>query len=884
MTTTNLRCEYKTCPLGIGETAPRLSWEILSEERNVLQRAYHIRVAESAQELSSSNLLWDSGKVESNQSNQVVYEGKELASSMWCYWQVKVWDNKGNESNWSEVACWSMGLLGTADWKAQWVEPGWEEDPKKSNPVPMFRKEFDLSKKVDRAIACISARGLYEVEINGQKVGDQEFTPGWTTYQKRLQYQTFEVTHLLKSGGNAIGAYLGDGWYRGNMGWENHRNHYGEKVALLFQLELVYKDGEKEMVISDDSWKGSTGGILESDIYNGEVFDASLEPSGWSMPGFDDTEWRAINVVDYGYENLIASQGVPVRQIQEINPVEILKTPKAETVIDFGQNLVGKIRLRVKGEKGTVIKIYHAETLDRDGNFYTANLRSAKQQLTYKLKGEEETYEPKFTFMGFRYVKIEGLRKEIQPEDITAIVIHSDMAPTGNFECSNPLLNQLQKNIQWGQKGNFLDVPTDCPQRDERMGWTGDAQVFASTAAFNMDVFAFFSKWLADLAADQDEDGSVPSVIPSVLSKESNGRTGWSDAATIIPWQFYLEYGDKRLLERQYPSMKAWVNYMRNQAGSDYLWQRGEHYGDWLFYSVNDDRDGVSAITQKYFLTQCFFAHSTDLLCKAAKVLDKKEDWETYSKLFEKVKTAFQREYITPNGRLTSDTQTAYVLALQFDLFPEHLRQQAVERLVKNIRLYNTHLTTGFLGTPFINHVLTKYGYLYLAYELLLQDTWPSWLYPVKKGATTIWERWDGIRPDGTFQEASMNSFNHYAYGAIGDWMYQTIGGIQIDEARPGYQHFVIHPQVGGGLAFANTWHQSLYGRIESNWKLKGGLFILEVLIPANTTAAIVLNGAYAEKVKESGQMISENGDFEVEQGKNWLRIELGSGKYIFEG
>jgi alpha-L-rhamnosidase len=503
----------------------------------------------------------------------------------------------------------------------------------------------------------------------------------------------------------------------------------------------------------------------------------------------------------------------------------------------------------------------------------------------YILKGEgEEIYEPHFTFQGFRYVKVEDYPGELRVDDLTGIVIHSDFELTGSFSCSNPLLNRLQHNIQWGQKGNFLDVPTDCPQRDERLGWTGDAQVFSRAACFNGDVAAFFTKWLADLSADQFEDGRVPHVVPNVLGPNSGGSAGWADASTIIPWNVYLIYGDKRILENQYKSMVKWVNYMENEAGEDYLWNTGPHFGDWLFYSINNDVSGRSAVTNKYLIAQAFFAHSTELLLKIAKLFGKTEDERKYGDLLRNVKQAFLNEYVTPNGNLVSGTQTAYVLALKFDLLPEEQQKGAIEKLVKSIKEYKDHLTTGFLGTPYICHVLSDHGYPDIAYKLLLQETYPSWLYPVKMGATTIWERWDGIRTDGSFEEASMNSFNHYAYGAIGDWMYRVIGGINPDEEQSGYKHIIIHPRPGGNLEYAKTSYQSGYGEIRTSWNIEGDIFRLRVVIPVNTTASVILpQGGKPENIRESGKPLNEvQGILSSKPDVEDVLLELGSGDYDF--
>ncbi len=881
-----LVCEYKVNPVGLDIQHPRFGWKIVSNERGVLQTAYQIRVAGSSNELEGKDqLLWNPDKVSSDQSLQVSYQGLKLKSGKRYYWQVKVWDNNGNSSDWSEVAYWEMGLLNPSDWKAEWIRADLNEDVSISNPSPYLRKEFKLKGDVVRARAYISAHGLYEAELNGKSLGDQVFTPGWTSYNSRVQYQTYDVTRLVQKGGNAIGVILGDGWYRGNIGWANHRNEYGDNLSLILQIDVTYSNGKTEKILSDDSWSASTGPILLSDIYNGETYDARLEEKAWSSVGFEDENWQKVKLVDLPKTTLICPQGPPVRRIEEIKPIAIIKTPKGETVFDMGQNMVGRLRIKVKGEAGSVITLYHAEVLDKEGNFYTENLRSAKQIVKYILKGEgEETYEPYFTFQGFRYVKVEDYPGELSKDDLTGIVIHSDYEPAGSFTCSNPLLNQLQHNIQWGQKGNFLDVPTDCPQRDERLGWTGDAQVFSRAASFNGDVASFFTKWLADLEADQFEDGRIPHVVPYVLGENSGGAAGWADASTIIPWNIYQVYGDKRILEAQYSSMVNWVGYMTNEAGDNYLWNTGDHFGDWLFYSINNDVSGRSAVTSKYLIAQSFFAHSVNLLTKTAEVLGKSEDVKKYTELYENVKQAFLNEYVTPNGNLVSGTQTAYVLALNFDLFTETQRKAAVEKLVKNIEAYKYHLTTGFLGTPYLCDVLSDNGYIDVAYKLLLQETYPSWLYPVKMGATTIWERWDGIRTDGSFEEASMNSFNHYAYGAIGDWMYRVIGGIDTDKEQVGYKHIVINPRPGGELDYAETSYMSAYGKIRSSWKIDDGGFHFELSIPVNTTATVSLPGAgKPESVKESGKQLSiANGIQSFKSSGEDVVLELGSGNYEF--
>ncbi|MGE0100860.1 MAG: family 78 glycoside hydrolase catalytic domain [Blastocatellales bacterium] len=874
---TGLRTEYAVNPLGIDVRKPRLSWKIVSNRRGVIQAAYRIRAAGSESDLTAGrNLIWDSGRVTSGDSINLIYGGPDLKSGQRVWWQAQIWDESGNASGWSAPAWWETGKL--SDWKASWIEPDLPEDPKKSNPAPMLRRQFRLSGEVKSARAYVTAHGLYEMHLNGRRVGKDLFTPGWTSYNKRLQYQTYDVTDMLRRGDNAVGVMLGDGWYRGNLGFSDQRNTYGSKLALLLQIDVTYADGRSETIGSDSQWKASTGPIIESDIYNGEVYDARLEKEGWTTAAYSDSGWSGVKTADIPKDKLIAPAGPPVRAIEEIKAVKILKTPAGLTVVDFGQNMVGWVRMKVRGVAGTKVTLRHAEVLDKAGEFYTANLRAAKQTNRYTLKGGgEEVWEPRFTFQGFRYVAVEGYPGELTLDALTGVVIHSDIDPAGEFAASQPLINQLQHNIVWGQKGNFLDVPTDCPQRDERLGWTGDAQVFARTAIFNMDVAGFFTKWLGDVAADQLPSGSVPFVIPDVLSKPNApaaGSAAWADAAVIIPWTMYLTYGDKRILERQYESMAKWVEYMRVRAGDDYIWDGDNHFGDWLAFATTRS-DYPGATTGKDLIATAFFAHSTDLLHRIAEILGRKGDSAKYLDQFDRIKAAFNREFVTQTARVGENTQTAYVLALEFDLLPDAMRVTAAKRLAQEVR-ERKHLTTGFVGTPYLCHVLGRYGYLDEAYMLLKREQYPSWLYPVKQGATTIWERWDGQKPDGSFQDVGMNSFNHYAYGAIGDWMYRVMAGIEIDPSEPGYRHILIQPRLGGGFTSASASHESPYGRVASAWEMKDGNFTLTVEVPANTRATVRLPKAKLDEVRESGNPVQGRQDGET------VEVRVGSGRYRF--
>jgi len=880
MEVSRLYVENKINPVGVSVMYPRLSWTLESSKRNVSQSAFDIRVSENQESLQKGvDLIFNTGKIPSDQSVHVQFTGNTLKPGRKYYWQVRVWDQNDRVSKWSAPNYWVMGIMGPENWRAKWIQPGITE--KENSGLPLLRTEFALERKVRLAVAFITARGMYEAEINGKRVGDAYLTPGWTSYDKRLQYQTYDVTALLQDGKNAIGVALGDGWYRGKIGFDPKPDHYGKSLGLLFQMQIIYEDGSTENIVSDGSWRSAPGPILSSGIYNGETYDARREMAGWSKPGFVDVDWSGIKLANYPVINLVNTENEPVRKHETFDPVKIITTPKGEKVIDFGQNMVGWVQVKAAGNAGDKIVIQHAEALDKDGNFYTANLRSAKQTNTYILKGGgEEVFEPHFTFQGFRFIKVEGYTGELKPGNFKAIALYSDMLPTGNFSCSDDFVNRLQHNIQWSQRGNFVDVPTDCPQRDERLGWTGDAQAFASTAAFNFNVNSFYAKWLKDVAADQSGNGSVPYVVPNILGNECS--PGWGDVATIAPWEMYCSYADKVLLENQYESMKAWVNYIRNTA-QDNLWRPKQSFGDWLFYRPDDDNSGRAASTDKDLIAQCFYAHSTQLLIKAASVLGMGYDVQFYDSLLTTVKEAFVHEYVTPSGRMVSGTQTAYVLALEFDMLPDSMRADAMARLVANIHDYDDHLTTGFLGTPYLCHVLSENGQSELAYKLLLEKSYPSWLYPVTMGATTMWERWDGIKPDGTFQTPNMNSFNHYAYGAIGNWMYREAAGIRTDPDVPGYKAIQIKPVVTRQLNFVQADLLTYYGKVTSEWRWLQGQLILKVQIPVNTTGKVFIPASSVEKVKENGRSLNGHRDLElVGKEDGFVVVKLGSGEYQF--
>ena len=875
MQVTSLTTDYKNSPIGIDNPTPKLSWIIQSDQGNTLQESYELRAALTFMDVTKGRkLVWNSEKVLSAQSVHIPYGGEPLKSYQRVYWQVRVVDNHGNTSNWSEAAYFEMGRLPDTHWGAAWISPAWDEDPKKSEPSPYLRKEFALEKTIKQARLYISCQGLYQVEINGKRVGDQEFTPGWTSYDTRLQYQTYDITSLLAQNQNAIGIILGDGWFRGNLGWIDGRNNYGEKLAAIGEIIVEYSDGTRATISTDESWKATTGPILESDIYNGEIYDAGKELTGWSKVGYDDSNWMGTAKIEISKEKLIAPEGPPVKIVDKLEPLSIKKVDEG-WMVDMGQNMVGWIRIKAAGESGDVITLRHAEVLDKEGNMYYDNLRAAKCTNTYLLKGgTEESFEPHFTFQGFRYVMVSGYPGELTADKIRGMVIHSDMEPSGTFECSEPLINQLQHNIVWGLKGNFLDVPTDCPQRDERLGWTGDAQVFAPTACFNMNAATFYRKWLKDMAADQKEDGSIPHVVPDILG--GTGATGWADAGIIIPWAVYLDYGDVTVLENQYESMKAWIGFMKERAGEDLIWTGDFHFGDWLAFASNRS-DYMGAYTLKDLIATAYYSYSSSIVAKTAAILGHEKEAQYFAQLSEQIKKAFSEEFVTPNGRLVANTQTAYTLALAFNMLDTETAKKSAAFLAGDVEQFR-HITTGFLGTPLISLTLTDIGRNDLAYHLLNRKEYPSWLYPVTMGATTIWERWDGQKPDSTFQDKGMNSFNHYAYGAIGKWMYQVVAGIGIDENHPGYKHIIIQPQPGGGLTSARATHQSMYGEIVSGWKLEGKKLTMEVVVPANTSATIYIPGAVSG-ITFNGFSLEQSGiAYKEKDGK--VLGKVGSGMY----
>lgn len=813
----NLTVEYRECPLGIDSPKPRISWQLCSSIDDTKQSVYSIIVTDS------NGVVWQTDNVYSDCSQQIEYSGAELSMQTRYHVTVFVTDNHENSA---QIEGWfETGLMGDENFKAHWIVRG---DEGLSEACTVFKKRFLLPAGVKSARLYASALGVYEAGLNGQKIGNMVMAPGWTSYSKRIQYQTYDITGLLESE-NELSITVAKGWFNGALGFDGQGNHYGEQNAALAQLEIEFENGDRQTLITDESWLCTTGPRRYSEIYHGEIIDLT----------FSDESESPVKVLERLTSDLVAQECEPVRVTQRLKPLTLLVTPNGETVLDFGQNLVGVVEADLRYPRGTVITLQHAEMLDRDGNFYTTNLRTAKATDTFVCSGVSDVFRPAFTFHGFRYVKVEGFVGTINPDNFTACVLHSDLRITGKFACSHKGLTQLQNNIQWSQRGNFLDIPTDCPQRDERFGWTGDAQVFAATAAFNMQTALFFAKWLRDVAAEQSVQYGVPNTVPNVLGT-SLGAAAWGDAATIIPWAMYHAYGDVHILREQYQSMKNWVEYIRLQAGEKALWQSGYQYGDWLALDKEEGSTRTGA-TDVYLIANAFYAHSTEILAKTAALLGYTQDAEAYGTLYDTIVENFQKEYITQTGRMVSETQTACVLALHFNLAKTGDRARILESLVENISKHNDHLTTGFVGTPYLCQTLTENGHHELAGKIILKRDVPSWLYAVDQGATTIWERWDSMKKDGSFDETGMNSFNHYAYGAIGSWMYEHLAGIQY--VLPGYQKNRIAPLAIKGVTWVKASLETPYGRLTSDWKCENKRFILDVEIPANTTALICLPG-----------------------------------------
>lgn len=883
MSATHLRAEYLVDPLAVDVREPRLSWRIDSNRRGARQTAYRVLVASSAATLArNTGDLWDSGKVISNQTNQIVYAGKPLASRQRCFWKVGVWDENDRPTMWSRSSQWTMGLLQPADWSAEWIG---DRLPSVDNvAATMLRRTFKLPARVRRAIVYASALGAYELYVNGRRVGDQILAPEFTDYHTRTQYQAHDVTALLQAGDNCIGALLGDGWYAGGIGLgqaliKKSRNIYGTHPRLIAQLEIELANGKTERLVTDGDWRTTReGAIRASDILNGEDYDARREMPGWNTATFDDKAWQAADVARDVKTRLVAQPNEPIRITQDLKPIAVAEPQPGVYVFDLGQNMVGWCRLRAQGKAGTKVTLRHAEMLNDDGTVYTDNLRAAKQTDTFTLRGAGgvETFEPHFTYHGFRYVEVTGLSAKPALDLLTGRALYSAMQETGSFVCSSPMLNKLWQNILWTQRDNMHSMPTDCPQRDERLGWMGDIQIFVGTGILNMDMAAFYTKWMVDVRDAQADDGRFADFSPHPFGRNERftGVPGWGDAGIVVPWRMWQHYGDRRILEQSFDSGKRWVEFIRLH-NPDLLWKnkRGNDYGDWLnsdtFIYEGFPRKG-GEVPKEVFATM-MFAYATDLLARMAEVLDKQDEAQRYAALFTDIKAALNKAYVSADGRIQGNTQAGYALALHFDLLPQALRPLAVKHMLEGIAAYKGHMSTGFHSTYRMMLELTKAGHNETAYRLINHREFPSWGYSIENGATTIWERWDGYVKGRGFQNKGMNSFNHYAIGAVGEWMYRVILGINHDDARPAYEHIVIRPQPGGGLTWARGSYDSIRGKIAVNWSVSAGNFKLDVTIPANTTATVYVPSKDTAKVFAGNQPASKA------SGVRFLRSEDGA-------
>ena len=724
-------------------------------------------------------------------------------------------------------------------WTAGFIAPV-DESAVHGKAAVLFRKDFSAPGGVERAVLHVTALGIYEAFVNGVRVGDEVLAPGWTSYRHRLHYRSHDVTALVRDGDNTLGAYVGDGWARTRLAWNKDKrstHHFAENAGLLAQLEITLDSGQTVLVGTDGSWRVSTDGpVTANSIYDGEDYDARKEISGWSEPGFDDTAWGPVTAVDWDLSKLLSAGDLePVRRIEELAVREVITTPSGKTVLDFGQNLVGWVRFTVTGQAGSTVTLTHAEVMEH-GELGTRPLRTAKQTDHYTLRDGEQSWEPRFTFHGFRYVQVDDWPGTLDPSAFTAVVVHCDMRRTGTFDSSHDLLNQLHRNTVWGMRGNFVSVPTDCPQRDERLGWTGDINAFGPSAAYLYDVRQVLGNWLEDLSAEHLDTGFVPLVVPDVLA--SNIDTAlWGDVSVLLPWTLYVAYGDEKLLADNYASATAYVDRVAGKL-HDGLWDTGFQFGDWLDPDAPPDR-AADGKTDPHLLATAYFAHASRTLSRTAEILGKTEDAKRYAELSDMVRAAFQREYVAPSGRLVNESATAYALAIQFDLLSDEQRDRAGKALTKLVRKAGHRISTGFAGTPLVADALSSTGHMRDAYAMLLQTECPSFLYPVTMGATTIWERWDSMRPDGTINPGSMTSFNHYALGAVVDWVHRVVAGLA--PAEPGYARLAVAPQPGGGITHASASLETPHGHAAVEWRRTGERVTLDVTVPQGVEADLTL-------------------------------------------
>lgn len=832
---TELLTEYRNAPVGIDAYKPRFSWKLQSTKKDVKQAAYRVVVTKQDQ------VVWDTKELNSDQSICIVYDGKKLEAKTRYDISVSVIDNHG------ECACkkswFETGLMTGKHMQADWITHGFGDN---LEACAVFKKKFFVAEDVKTARLYASALGVYEAELDGKKISDVCLAPGWTCYKDRVQYQTYEIRELHK-GEHILSFVVGNGWYKGILGFFNQGNHYGNRTAVIGQLELIYKSGVKQIFTTDESWESTTAEIRYSEWYHGEIIDYTIE----------EQETKGVSKLDFPKNILVAQQSEPVRITERVCGKECIQTPAGDTVIDFGQNLAGVAEARIKAERGTKIQIRYAEALDENGNLYTGNLRTAKATDVFICSGGEDVFRPRFTSHGFRYIAVDGLGSSLDPGNFTACVWHTDLKRVGYFSCSDPDVNRLWENIDWTMRSNYIDIPTDCPQRDERLGYTGDAQLFLSTAVCFRNTALFFEKWLQDLKCEQAKGNGVPTSVPNIM-ESSGGISIWHDAAAIVPWTLYETYSDARFLEEQFESMMECVDYTRQMTEEDGLLKKGQQLGDWVALDVSrgpmprwKDRHWNLELIEKigatdpYFVANIYYSESARITAEAAKILGKKKEAEYYRKLYQDIVSAIQKEYMTGTGRLISETQTGCALALHFGVIPENNKEKIINTLVEKLRERKNHLTTGFAGTKVLCKALSENGLHDLAGTVFMQKDCPSWLYSVKLGATTIWELWDGVNPDGSFNPYEMNSLNQYAYATIGDWMMRDLCGLDLVE--PGYKKSIIRPRLIKGIPELKGCVETVYGTLSCEIFCYDQKYKVTIHIPENTSAIVSLPGRKEE-------------------------------------
>ncbi len=831
--------EYQIQPVGLDIQKPAISYVLSSDRQDVVQKEYQIKV------FSGNDCVYDTDIQQSEQSILHIYKGKKLKPRTKYVVEIYVKDNYGDIA--VSKTTFETGLMLNSKniTKTKFITHAFKEE----TICPILVREFSISKKVIGARIYATALGMYDLTLNGKRVGDIYFTPYWTNYNTTLEYQTYDVTDMIDKT-NRLEMTLADGWYKGALSWFEKTNIYGDRLAGWLELYLYYDDGTFEKIVTDASWHSKKSQIMSSSIYNGEIINTS----------FDNDELYPAIVYEHNLAVLKGQQNEPVRKREIFTVKNKTTSPKGEQILDFGQNLTGWVEFEYKGKKGQVITLKYAETLDRYGNMYTDNLRKAKATDVFICNGELQHFNPRFTFHGYRFCSVEGI-DNLDTSSFKSIAMYSDLNDFSSFECSDNDINQLYSNQKWSNRGNYLDLPTDCPQRDERLGWTADVMVYSRTAGTNFDVFLFLRKWLRDLKSEQTYEFGVPQIIPNVLNKTDGGNAVWADAATFVPYTLFELYGDKRILEEQFESMCGWVDWITRNTDEDGLWKSGFQFGDWLALDMDEFSDRTGA-TDKYFIANVFYLRSTEIVKETAKILNKNKEYRKYSNQYNSLLKTIRREYFTLTGRMVTETQTAYVLALKFNVVPENFHNKILNALADDIK-QRGHFMTGFVGTPYLCFVLTDNGRQDIVDLILRREKYPSWIYPIRMGATTMWERWNSLRPDGTFNSVDMNSFNHYAYGSIGEWLYRRLAGI--DSVLPGYKKIAIKPIFSKGfydysrgtnsasderkpvwvddISYVNSTINTPYGLIKSriNYKTK----CLEVEIPVNACAEVYLpNGA----------------------------------------